>query len=523
MGEYRSRSNNISRQFTEAESAVSERVTNHLTQQVDELPPARMRQFGTSHQVYGWLEEDLKRRDESTRRLANEFALAEEQSIRYKLDREATDEIAQKDQASNVLGRVARWNELGYGSPDEAKQAAMFDDPSLATNPHAISGLGQLVGGYKSDAQRKSEELSTKYDVIKKTEEIRSIEGNLAWMEANPGKGQEMINAANDAQYMNTLSEPIQARVRQAASAQSWKDAQKNIELFGNINGPDPSEESIIAARGVMKRNGVEVPDMTGLFSRIKPDGYISKMLANSLYMGGMNEGNKAQVQDAANLVASKETPEPERLKAMATLQEFAGYFASENQPNIEIEENKKRMDVLGKEARSTYEKVNEANNKLLIDSGDDRSGVDPSIFSSAMVENAKTGISSIRNMFQGNKEEYDAAIKELDQALKDTKFNAKEGKFGVDSKYADDVYVKVNQITNRYMSAMIEANPKREVTTPDPAGDLETTKDTAPAKKGLITKTQWETFLKEASGDSKIAIDRATKEGFTLPSAPRK
>ena len=69
------RRSRISRQFIDAEAALDERVTSHLT-----APPIQMITGTDRQQSYKWLSEDLALRSTLSKQLAGEQAMAYAQS-----------------------------------------------------------------------------------------------------------------------------------------------------------------------------------------------------------------------------------------------------------------------------------------------------------------------------------------------------------------------------------------------------------------------------------------------------------
>ena len=163
---YRS-SNNISRNFTEAEEAVDERTTEHLTTPVSSLPPALVSGGGTASQAYGWLKEDLANRDQATARLQNEMQLAGNQSIRRQLHEEAKLDTLQKEEATQGVSKLANWRADGFKSPEEAKQKLFEENPNYAMNPYVRESADYLTQNSKSDKRRELESMMESNAIIK--------------------------------------------------------------------------------------------------------------------------------------------------------------------------------------------------------------------------------------------------------------------------------------------------------------------------------------------------------------------
>lgn len=122
----------ISRQFTDAEQAIDERLTSHL-----QAPPVQMQIGDRISQSYRWMNEDLKLRSELSGQLAQEQAMAYSQSSRHELARQSVVEEAERAEALQGISRMRQmiesgeakdWGDAGYKVGIESEGLVVNDD-----------------------------------------------------------------------------------------------------------------------------------------------------------------------------------------------------------------------------------------------------------------------------------------------------------------------------------------------------------------------------------------------------------
>lgn len=532
---YRPR-HNISRQFTESELAVSDRATEHLTQQVDTMPAPKLSRYGTADEAYGWLEQDLKRRDEATTRLAREMQLAEAQSLRQQLDVEARQDADRKTKAADAISSVAKWKEAGFGSPAEAKQAALTKDPALASIPEFNEGFANFTKDYKSKEQLEMDELSLKSDLIREKLDLGGLDFIAKSFEGHPEKEQAFYQSVYDVRVIGTMEEAEQLNLRRAAARMGVENTTRNMDFFNMAEGG--SQSTLIDQMAAYQKVGMNINNPGRLQSRFKPGDPQLEMTLNPAYLARIPAEKKAELESNLNILTNPKATEDELEAAQSFVNQVTVEYTQDPDIMAARDWQRKQAAISKKlpEAAGAVKEQIKANQTILKGYAENPQA-DPTIPVGAMVSNTKQTMSLIKLELTDKGVDltpFSEAVVELDRLYKKAEDRAKTGFYDlnvVSGKEGDPKQEKVRrehvnsfaQQINDVIAGLLEksmAAPRVTDETPDPTGsagkaDEGKSKKTTVSEKVLDQATL--DALRSEHGTDREALNKAIKaQGFT-------
>lgn len=352
---YRS-SNNISRNFTDSEEAIDERINEHLQQPVSSMPAAVISAAGTASQAYGQLSKDLANRDAATARLTNEFQLAGAQSIRHKLSEEAKLDTFQKEQATAGIEQLAKWRENGFKSPEAAKQKLLEDNPGYAMNPHLRDAADYLNQNAKSDTRRKVEETIEANALIKGEIEEKDSSMRLNDMKSDPAYYQKMFTTMKKFKESGMEMDVMTQQMEKDILTHSFNESKKTQELIGSLANDPKNQEAVISLRQVFDKSGIKVDNVVGLVNNFQAGGSVLRMLSDNAYMDsfGEEDGKKEELNSAVQLISDPDTNPKDKMSAIATVERYAGEYKA----NTQEQEKKAQTAEKFKSLSPTAEKI---------------------------------------------------------------------------------------------------------------------------------------------------------------------
>lgn len=521
---YRPR-HNISRQFTEAELAVSDRTTDHLTQEVDQMPAPRLSRFGTADEAYGWLEKDLKRRDEQTARLSNEMRLAEAQSLRNQLDVEARDEADRKASAADGVSYIASWQENGFRSMEEATQDYKKKNPGIVMNPEFNAAHQSLADGFKTDQQREIEDINEKTLIARSIIEFEDVEHMRLDMEENPDKWQKI----RDAKLIGFVDAAEQAKFEAAHRAYGRQQATTNMKLWGM---PDPGDGSLAMRQmEALDGAGLKVGDPGRLQSFYKADSPQLQMVLDGTYLGNQSPEVKLKIEESLNILTNPKSEEDQIFEARRMIEDQSLAYWKETKVARESELIRQQVASKLPAASKAASDSLKANHSLLKGYKDEAIDADPTILVEGMTSNARAAMSQIKaELISAGVplDGYSEAILQIEEISKKAQEKANLGHFGAIGEaentnietaknriiQASSFSRQINNITNRLLESAMKAE-RKPVTTLSSAGETPTP-SSAPLK--AITDADYDAAVEEVGTDEAALKEHLRLKGFVVP-----
>lgn len=350
----------ISRQFTDAESALDERISSHLT-----APPLELRTGDSVSQSYKWLSEDLALRSTLSKQLAGEQQMAYAQSERHALADQA---LRQEEDDKEALGGITRARELlEKGEAKSAKDAiykTVGENPRLGINPMAGKMFGDLERTFESPEQQELRQRKEDLDLAKLHNDKFVVDaqgmsqdaiGTVEAAKRNVERFQlEGITAANNALYEENRGIVVRETLRQT------KEAQATFQAIG-----DPKNRTArIRAQGMLGRLGLsDVSDIDSLASLASQD---ELTLGALMDVTGRNEildtPEKQQLYvEQWNALSSAEPGSPEYKKALSGIDAVTAEWDARNSRHLSQAKAVAVMSEVSKDFNTPWEKASKA------------------------------------------------------------------------------------------------------------------------------------------------------------------
>jgi hypothetical protein len=488
---YRPR-HNVSRQFTDAETAVSDRATEHLTQEVDSFPSPRLSRYGTADEAYGWLEQDLKRRDDNTARLAREMDLAEKQSLRNQLDAEAREEADRKAAAAKGIATISS-DQRGI---DIAAQDFYKNNPQEVSNSYLNQGVSTLRQNFKTDNQRELERMNEQINLVTTTLNFDSLNHVQQEMENNPELQQNYVDAFFDEKVMAPIDKAKQANYGRALAQRNLEQANRNMDLFGTAEGG--SQAAAIQQMVALQNAGLEVAQSPRLMAYYKQGDPQLEMMLNGFYIKGLPEEKRLAIQESANILTDLSANETQKNQAQRTIDLEAVNYWKKTSKERELLASQQKMLAVMPASVTAYKDALKSNHSILKAYTEKAQEADPSGIIKSIGENAKIAVRQIKIEHLNQKipiAEHDKALKRINDYIQEAEAKSKIKGFpivdraraqpttedlqNIDTriKYARDLSSKIND----EIASLLDLGMNTERGTPfEPPADKETMKPAA-------------------------------------------
>lgn len=500
----------ISRQFTEAELAVSDRTTSHLTQEVDLAPPRTFDGGGTYRDKYQWLEEDLKRRDENTARLAREMQLAEAQSLRKQLDVEARDDADRKAAAADGIARISKWEEGGYGSMEEAKQALLKESPQYATNPDFNAGYANLSKDFKTDQQRDLERTNEQLSLITSKLSLGEAEITRDFYNSNPELLKQMIEARQNAAVIGALSSEQKAQMDADLQEESYRRAVRNNARFGQSADGDPA----FALQQVKAFKDASMKVVKpGALQSFFPPGSPQMLMATDMFFlkDQLSDTERSDLEASYNVLTNPTSSEEDKFLAQDAIESVAADYLTYS---AELKKKTDAEDAFRAKMPEAFKAMNDGVKAgyTILKTYQDNPSADPQIGIDAVVDNAKRTLQGIKAQFISAKiplEQYSEVLREI-HALGEMKTTTGESTKNVEAvrDVAKQAHTKLRTLIDE---AMTMERPTEVIDEAPKKGDK------SPALKP-ITGADFDAAVKAVGNDKEALKKHFEKNGFAVP-----
>lgn len=356
----------ISRQFTDSEAAVNDRLDSFL-----QAPAVRIGQGENLGEVYAGIRDDLALRSNFANQLNREQDMAYQQSARQQLAQQADQNDAWTQQAHEALGRIQNGAKAGKDFR-ELVSGEMANTPGLALNPVFARGAQDFGRFYESGPDH---DLRTTADAVKKLE-LGTAKFNLDAMarfrEKNPELADKMIEQASKALESGGFAADNQVLAQQIEHSKrlkEWQDIQ-GIQNAWNVDGlsgsPDPTlgntsqQDQLAVIRDSFNQLGLHGIDRPEDIVRNASPG-VKSMLANKAFLDRTLQTPEAKnaLVDALNTLNDKEAEAPARQKAYGFVLDLTGQHSREMGEIPQREATRKLLDDASKDYNVVTRGVN--------------------------------------------------------------------------------------------------------------------------------------------------------------------
>lgn len=351
------RRSNISRQFTDAEAALDDRVSSHLA-----APPIEFDITAGVGKGYKWLKEDLELRSELTRQLAGEQAMSYAQSERHAMAEQAREQDEMDIEALSGIRRVREMLESGQAKdPNEAIYRASGENERLGINPVFGKMAADLGRTFENPQQRELRQRKYDLDMAKlqndkfivdaqnmTNEAIGTVEAAKRNVERFQ---QEGVTAANNAIYEENRGIVVREALRQSKEAKS---------LFEAI-GDTKNRTARIRAQGMLGKLGLsDVADIESLAQLASQD---ELTLGALMDVTGRNEildtPEKQQLYiEQWNTLSTAAPGSPEYRKALSGIDAVTAAWDERNRLHVSRANMNSAMSEISKDFADPWEKV---------------------------------------------------------------------------------------------------------------------------------------------------------------------
>lgn len=288
------RGTDISRQFTDSERAVDERVTAHLTQ-----PPLQYRTGNTIGQSYKWLQEDLKMRGAMTQVLGQEQDMAYQQSARHELARQVEENDKDEAQALTAVERVHGMLAPGGGAADwdDAVSRVVAETPGLALSDRFSKFAAEGSKFYSSDADRELAKAKQDVEMLGLGSKKFDLEAYQRFREENPDSADRavaMIGESLKNQEITSANAGLAAQIEQIKRQREFDDIKSTAASWESSAAglsSDPAErmkqfDQMAPLVHSFEQNGLGgVDDPAGLVKRFGGSATVMGMLQNKNWL----------------------------------------------------------------------------------------------------------------------------------------------------------------------------------------------------------------------------------------------
>lgn len=355
---------NVSRQFTDVERDLDDRVANVLSS-----TPVSGAIGGSMGQTYHWLKQDLETRSMLDDTLAKEQGMAYAQSTRQELARKSDEEEANKQRSIAALRKVKDLTGRGTNFNDAVSQVTE-EDPELALTPQFTSGVTEFGKYHENDEDRELRELKDKAVKWGLTKQTFDAEAAARAAEEDP-EGMDRLIALNRKNLANQELSAVNAGLiastermarqrefdKQTALQDTW-----SVDAAGNDDDPVSADDAQARLHYSFAKAGLpDVDDPREAVRQFGAKSAIVGMLANKDFLdqkaaeAGDPAAFRQSITEAINTASDKGADPVAKRKSRSLLLTLAG----DNQARLaEVAKTKERLAVLdadNKELTTSY------------------------------------------------------------------------------------------------------------------------------------------------------------------------
>lgn len=358
----------ISRQFSDTENSVNERLDSFL-----QSPSIRIGQGENLGEVYSGIRDDLALRSNLAGELNREQDMAYQQSGRQQLAKQADENDRWTGQAQEAFGRLAQGAKAGKDFKEMITEE-MANTPGLALNPVFARGASQFGAHYESGVDHDLRQTIDSIHSLELGTKKFDLETMGRFRDEHPELADKMIDQADKAMQAGGFASDNQLLAQQVESAKrlkEWQDIQ-NVQNAWKVDGlsgnPDPSlggasqQDQLAMIRDSFNMNGLHGIDRPEDIIRNASPG-VKSMLANKSFLDRALQTPEAKesLVQALN-VANSRDPEVDpaaKQKAIGYILDLSGQHAREMGDIPQREATRKLLEDASKEYNTVIQGVN--------------------------------------------------------------------------------------------------------------------------------------------------------------------
>ena len=316
----------ISRQFTEPERAIDNRITNHLT---SPMPQATGFDAATN---YKWLEDDLRFRGAITAQLNQERDLANAQSVRQVMDAEFANTAEDEAETINAFKAV---NEMRASNPNMPVMDALAEvtkgREDLWLKPAFLKHVDSFAKVQQTDLERQSKQYAQEATVNTNAMLAASSAERRQWSESPEGLAQiKVVNqATREAEARGARRSPQQQELLDMELDYNYKTAKdqaSQLELYG----PPGSREARAVAANMFTKAGLTLddPGTVADYLRAQSNKTLLEMSLNSDFVKTLGPDAMKTFATSIGIEANPSSAKPEEVqKAKAFVDTTLGAY----------------------------------------------------------------------------------------------------------------------------------------------------------------------------------------------------
>ena len=355
-----SRFSGISRQFSDAERAIDDRVASHLT-----APPLELNVGATMGETYKWLREDLALRSTLTKELGAEQEMAYGQSMRRELHDQA---VTQEADDTETLSGIRQVHELvntrKAADWNDAVHQTVSSNPRLAVNGGFNTAVADGSKYFQTDKQRQIRDLGEDVKLLGLGNEEVNLELQDQFMRDNPKYGAETLSrmqSSFDTAGITAANAATQANVQRLQGLQSLRKQEEMQQFYDENNFEQEDSDARIGLRGTFDELGLEsVEDPARFLKRYRNTKSVMGMATDRVWRDqNLTTPEEKDAFKAAMSTVNREGAEPaEALKSRNLIESLSARWLRDRGDVIRIHEGDKTRAEIGKDMTTSYEDV---------------------------------------------------------------------------------------------------------------------------------------------------------------------
>lgn len=353
----RTRSGDLSRQFTDVERQLDDRVTSHLS-----APPVNLAIGQSMGQTYKWLEEDLKVRSMIGQQLEQETGMAYAQSARRKLAEQA--ETQELDDTDALNGMKALREKVAGGKDwNEAHEEVMGENPNLSLNETFSKASADGSKYFESDESRALTRLKQANETLQLNNEAFSMEAMQRFHDENPEVMDETVKQLEQrhkALGITADNSVAAARLAEFQTVQGLRDAEKVREQW-KLNPDDTNLDALASIQNSFDDSGLSgVLDIPKTIKRFGSSKAIAGVLTDARWLNTNLPDPKAREELVGAInTANDDSAEPvARQAANNTLLRLGGKYLRDTQRATAWKDSQAQLAEVSKGFQTDYESV---------------------------------------------------------------------------------------------------------------------------------------------------------------------
>lgn len=358
----------ISRQFTDSERALDDRITQTLTQ-----PPAKLNIGHDYGETVRWLQEDMALRSGFTKQLADEQNLALQQSARHQLAREAELNDERDAQASEAFSELRKLEASGI-SRSKAINQLLDSTPGLALNESFTRPMRDYNSISETPEQESLRTLKDDIDRLNLGTQYWDLSIAEQYRRENPAAAEEAMEALDrklKTEGLNSMNAAASAQLQQWKLQKELEEVERNKSIWPS--GTDISLGSlgdIIYSFDESRFVGIENPE--AIVKTFGADPAVMEMLSNKSFLSERfpDDQQKQSFVAAINAAVDEDASPADRRRGMSVILGLSGANKARMEIAKKDKERETMLNEVSKDMPKTYATISKQINDVAKERG---------------------------------------------------------------------------------------------------------------------------------------------------------